>query len=157
MAEEGSGGDPEPTQLGNRELIKVYVAVVNVYNCRGRGQVFLSRHVPKKETRLLLARSQSPLYVPFQFAFPSQRPEIFRKIGRTKSCFVVVGSNRLAPISRQLATSSNLLRSIFGRRTVSLSPISSLEEEKKKVFYVFISFFIQMLYSLFLSENKRRL
>lgn len=119
--------------------------------------MFLSRHVPKKETRLLLARSQSPLYVPFQFAFPSQRPEIFRKIGRTKSCFVVVGSNRLAPISRQLATSSNLLRSIFGRRAVSLSPISSLEEEKKIVFYVFISFFIQMLYSLFLSENKRRL
>lgn len=39
MAEEERGGDPwpGPTQLGNRELIKVYVAVVNVYNSSGEG------------------------------------------------------------------------------------------------------------------------
>ena len=38
---------------GNRELIKVYVAAVNVYNCRGRRQVCFipgDGHVPSEES-----------------------------------------------------------------------------------------------------------
>lgn len=98
----------------------------------------------------MLARSRSPLYVPFQFAFPSRGPEIFRKIGRTKSCFVVSREQQVGAGSRR---SSNLLRSIFGRGAVS--PISSLEKGRKreKIFYIRILSYTNASFP-FLSENN---
>lgn len=86
-----------PTLRGNRELIKVYVAAVNVYNCRGRGQVFYSR----RQARAVQEASQRRLV--YFLSRPAEAlsflvyHEIFRKIERP---LYSVASNRLAAISR---------------------------------------------------------